>query len=1135
MKVHFTVLVLCFVSGASRGAPLPAAGQAISAQRQSLSFGQSWKAVLSQNDVLSYHLGTTAGQFLGLSAAERLSQVEVTLVRPDGSVQRRLPCWHEGYIRISEIAQATGDYVLTLRLCDPRTKNVSLTLSLSPLRSRTPTDQARVAAERAVSEAEAQIWEYRAGGNERAEKKYEEALIRWTSLGDQLEKGRTLAAMGQLLSRMGRTDTAIQRLNEALAIARTLGEPQSIVQALTDLSAVYITTGDSKALGLCTEALEMSSSTSSPYWYAKSQYCIAEFHYWSGNNNAAIEHYKESLFHWAEDRLGEARTLANLAINYSELSEFALSAEYNRRALDLFRLMADRGGQAQCLMSLGTLESKSGNKQAALSVFDEARTLLRNSGDAFSEGALLNSIAVVHRGLGNVDVALEFHKSALSKYRQIGHRLGEAVTAIQIGEVYYSLNNLPEALSYFEESLKIERSLSNRNRRVEAYSLRNLGLVYLSSGEGGKAIEYFNQALELNHAVADRRQEAYTLASIGHVHETLGDFERAIEFYNRGLTLNRSTQDVFGQIASLYRIASSERGLNQLQEGLGHTETAISMIERLRSSVASYGLRTSYFASVREHYDLYIDFLMDLHRKNPTVGFDVKSIEISERSRARSLLDKLGEARITISEGVEPDLANREKSMRTLLDVKSERYTQLLSTAATGKEVTQISEEIRKLSSEYDELQGQIRLRSPRYAALVQPEPLTLGKIQNELLDHDSLLLEYAVDEKNSYLWAVTHDAFESYVLPKRSVIEAKVRRLRELMTARLPLPKEKLADFQLRIKTAEAEYPKVAAELSEMLLGPVGDRLGTRRLVIVPEGILQYLPFGALPTPQSAATTSFTPLIVDHEIVNLPSASTLAVIRSEAPMRGTPDKTVAIFADPVFEARDSRVQGQKAPTRTSPTMPRSATTPDFNRLLRGNDGTAIDLPRLLSTRREAEAILAMVPAAERFVALDFNATKAAAMNPDLKRYRIVHFATHTVLNDEHPDLSSLVMSLVDQRGNAQNGFLRLRDMYSLSLSAELVVLSACDTALGKEIKGEGLMSMVRGFMYSGTPRVLASLWKVDDDATAELMQEFYKQLLESGMSPAAALRQAQIAQMQKRSRQSPYYWAGFQLQGEWK
>jgi CHAT domain-containing protein len=176
-----------------------------------------------------------------------------------------------------------------------------------------------------------------------------------------------------------------------------------------------------------------------------------------------------------------------------------------------------------------------------------------------------------------------------------------------------------------------------------------------------------------------------------------------------------------------------------------------------------------------------------------------------------------------------------------------------------------------------------------------------------------------------------------------------------------------------------------------------------------------------------------------------------------------------------------------------------------------------------------------MVPENSRLAALGFQATKAAVMNPDLKRYRIIHFATHTILNEDHADLSSLVMSLVDEHGNPQNGFFRLRDVYNLSLSAELVVLSACNTALGKEVKGEGLMSMVRGFMYSGTPSVLASLWKVDDEATAEVMTQFYRHMLQEGQRPAAALRTAQVEMWQQKRWRSPYYWAGFVLQGEWK
>jgi len=165
----------------------------------------------------------------------------------------------------------------------------------------------------------------------------------------------------------------------------------------------------------------------------------------------------------------------------------------------------------------------------------------------------------------------------------------------------------------------------------------------------------------------------------------------------------------------------------------------------------------------------------------------------------------------------------------------------------------------------------------------------------------------------------------------------------------------------------------------------------------------------------------------------------------------------------------------------------------------------------------------------------DFGVNRSAVMIQELQRYRIVHFATHGLSSDEYPELSGLVLSLVDERGNPQDGFLRLRDIYNMRLSAELVILSACDTALGKDVKGEGLIGIVRGFMYSGTPRVLASPWKVDDDATAERMTEFYRQLLECGLRPAAALRQAQIAQPRKRSRRSTFYWAAFQLQGEWR
>jgi CHAT domain-containing protein len=192
-------------------------------------------------------------------------------------------------------------------------------------------------------------------------------------------------------------------------------------------------------------------------------------------------------------------------------------------------------------------------------------------------------------------------------------------------------------------------------------------------------------------------------------------------------------------------------------------------------------------------------------------------------------------------------------------------------------------------------------------------------------------------------------------------------------------------------------------------------------------------------------------------------------------------------------------------------------------------------LARLPFSRREAKAILAVTPAGAGMVALDFKASRAKVVDSELAQYRIVHFATHGLLDDAHPELSGLVFSMVDEQGKSQNGFLELQDIYNLNLSADLVVLSACETGLGKEVRGEGLVGLTRGFMYAGAPRVVASLWNVDDEATARLMGLFYQAMERQRMSPAAALRYAQVEISKQDRWHEPYYWAGFVLQGGWK
>jgi CHAT domain-containing protein len=270
----------------------------------------------------------------------------------------------------------------------------------------------------------------------------------------------------------------------------------------------------------------------------------------------------------------------------------------------------------------------------------------------------------------------------------------------------------------------------------------------------------------------------------------------------------------------------------------------------------------------------------------------------------------------------------------------------------------------------------------------------------------------------------------------------------------------------------------------------------------------------------------------VNHEIVNLPSASVLAVQRTQLQGRPRAERDVAVLADPVFDADDPRLK------RATPSAVAKLSLPsDIAQAVRSSG--LVDergaLSRLPFTREEAEAIIAAAPSKQSTRAVDFKASRALAINPDLGRYRIVHLATHALVNTEHPELSGIVLSLVDEQGKPQDGFLRLHELYNLNWPADLVVLSACQTGLGKEIRGEGLVGLTRGFMYAGAKGVVASLWNVNDSVTAQFMKQFYQGMFGKGLSPAAALRAAQLEMSKRPASRSPYYWAAFVLQGEWK
>jgi CHAT domain-containing protein len=414
-------------------------------------------------------------------------------------------------------------------------------------------------------------------------------------------------------------------------------------------------------------------------------------------------------------------------------------------------------------------------------------------------------------------------------------------------------------------------------------------------------------------------------------------------------------------------------------------------------------------------------------------------------------------------------------------------------------------------------------------------------EVQQQLLDNNSMLLEYLLGDERSYLWAVTATELYSFELPARVQIEEEVARFRQLLTVNQPVAGETFQQTQARISNTKAQIMDAGESLGKLVIGPVADKLGTKRLLIVPDGALQYIPFQALTLPgTTSAVTDLSakhveeriPLVANHEIVYEPSASVLALVIHENATREQGSGTVAVFANPVFDAEDPRVR------RWTPSPDSSKNPGDQLEVKEAFRDVSVEeigrIPPLPASREEAEAIFSVIPWHSGLRVDGFDASRAMISGIDWSRYRIVHFATHGFVNYQHPEFSGLVLSLVDEKGNPQDGFLRLADIYNLKLPVDLVVLSACNTGLGKEVKGEGLIGLTRGFMYAGAGGVVASLWKVDDDATAELMKHFYDGMFKKGMTPSGALRDAQLRMLQQQRWQGPYYWAAFVIQGQY-
>jgi CHAT domain-containing protein/tetratricopeptide (TPR) repeat protein len=953
-------------------------------------------------------------------------------------------------------------------------------------------DRRRLAAERALTRAGEQYLEGTAEARRQAIAEHRQALEAWRALGDRREEARSLYAMAVLSRLVNDTRQALALCREVLPLWQSLGDRLWEASTWNETGLDHWLLGESADGRTAFEkALAIQRETGDRYGegVARSNLCLMDLA--RGELRAGLACYDQALPVLQEVKAEALVGLALLSVGraYDVLGEPEEALSRYRLALERMKTLGDRSGEARTLNHLGLLYQEMGEFQEALANFGKALEAFQAMGEERWQANVLHNMGLVYQSLGESQRTFSCHDQALRLWRQVGDPQGEAASLLSLGQAHLAQGRPGEALRFYQQALAVDRKIGDR--LAEGIALSQLGRAALELGDARTALSSFDQAIEILGAAGSLADKAEALRDRGEAYARQGDPRKALESLHPALDLARATGHKASEARVEQALARAERQLGHPGEARVHAEAAVAAIETLRTRIGSLDLRTSFSALTHDAFELYADLLME-------AGLDRAALEITERARARTLLELLAEAGVDIQQGVDPALLGRRTSLLRRLSVRAERA--LREPAKKGEDPDRYA-----ILRDLDVVEAEIRERSPGYAALTQAQPLGAAEIQ-ALLDPETLLLSYALGKSRSFLWAVTAKGIESHELPGRDIVEAAARRFHQGLSA-----------FDPADRAREAEE---AAALSRMLLGPVADRLAGRRLVVVPDGALEYVPFGALPVPNPSASAPAASILDEHEVVYLPSASALAVQRKTLARRPTAPKRIALLADPVFDARDPRVAGGHATASSAGRSRSPGDVPVFE--------------RLPGSRAEAEAIAALAPPGDSTLALDFDASRDLALGDSLGAYRIVHFATHGVIDAEHPALSGLALSMVGKDGTPRDGFLHLHDIYNLRLNADLVVLSGCRTALGKEVRGEGLIGLTRGFLYAGAPRVVASLWKVEDQATAALMTRFYRALWTDGMRPAAALRAAQLSLREQRRWRDPYFWAGFVLEGDW-
>ncbi len=901
----------------------------------------------------------------------------------------------------------------------------------------------------------------------------------------------------------GKFEESIRLFEKSLRLAKKNTNRKKECESLLKLGLLYWNTGELKESSLYYEhALKLAQRLNLKGMQVESQSALEI--YWlyeegkrfrsSGEYSESIENFQQAIdiARKTGSKEHELKCLRQMSVAYFELNNLQKYFSFNKDALNIAQSINHRKEEGNCLYNIGLYYWILDNYSKALNCFEGALKIALVLENIEDESACLTNIGGIYAKIGNYNKALEYLTKALAIDEQLGNQIYISTDLNNIGETYRNKGlisgnkeDFHKALSCFHDCIELIRKTGDRQKEV--YVLNNIGSVHSELRKYKDALKYFESGYERAVEIKDVEMMGMILNNIGIVHYNQGNYEKSTEYNQKAIDLALGIEGEQILWEAYLEIARAYEKQNKFIEALENYEESIRIIENIRSKIELEELKARYLGTDKriDAYHYLIHLLVAFPQSKAQKKYNVSAFNYLERAKARAFLDSLELSNVSIPQEIDFKRQNKE---RELMNDISKLHAKLLVAEQSSEEKNLINEKLKNKENELESLQREMRIKSAAYEHL-NPESIALDEAQRKLLDSKTAFFAYCVGKEHSYAFVITKKDFKIFPLPSRENIQVQV------------------SNYLKVISDRDNKNFKLGYELFKTLVLPGLDK-SIKSIIFIPDDILNFLPFGTLITQKEKRDW----LIKDYNIAYAPSISSLREIIQRKKSNGSkPRMDILAFGDPFFGPWEAGNNGSDI----------------FQNYYSSN---AFNFFRLKYSGFEIDKISSLFKKRKRKIFRREKASKAQLINHGLEDYKIIHFATHSIIDEKIPARSSIVLSLDEDL--TQDGFLQMREIYNLKLNSDLVTLSSCQTGLGEFIKGEGIEGINRAFFYAGTSSILMSLWAVNDQASYQLMERFYFHL-RSSKSIMGALRKAKLELIDSNALSHPYYWAGFIVSGK--